>query len=106
MIGKLDLIGVLTMRTLWTLAIILVSAALVSLSAFPTAQQQGGAANLPKIDVSGSSSVPTGGAQKGAPPFTRTPDGKPNMQGLWDSPQAGWAAWDIEQHPDAFQILG
>jgi len=92
------------MRTLSILTTILTSvAAMVLFTAPSTAQQRGDAASRP--NVSGSSSVATGAAQKAAP-FTRTTDGKPNMQGYWDSPQAGWAAWDIEKHPDGFQILG
>jgi hypothetical protein len=34
-----------------------------------------------------------------------TPDGKPNMEGFWNN-AAGSAPWDIEPHPNAFQIPG
>jgi hypothetical protein len=36
---------------------------------------------------------------------SRTPDGKPNLQGYWDN-QAGSAPWDIEPHPASFQVPG
>src|SRR5262249_61730297 len=34
---------------------------------------------------------------------SRTPDGKPSLQGYWNN-QAGSAPWDIEPHPATFEI--
>jgi hypothetical protein len=39
-----------------------------------------------------------------AGPYSRLPDGKPDMQGYWGSPFAGAAAWDVEDHPESFQV--
>ena len=45
-----------------------------------------------------------GRAQAPSVPFTRTPDGKPDFQGMWDAANFA-AAYDIEDHPVAqFEI--
>jgi hypothetical protein len=52
-----------------------------------------------------------GGKGKGAPaapagPFTRTPDGHPDMQGFWNAANNGGAVFEVQNHPTAKRGVG